>query len=263
MHTVAVILVRAGSKGLPDKCLLPLCGRPVLSYTIGHAQQSSRVDRIILSTDSARAAAIGRAAGLFLVDRPPQLASDTATSQDATRHAVEDYETRTAEQADLVVLLGGNVPLREDGIIDRCIDHLLETGCDSVQTVSAVGKYHPDWMYRLGTDGHLAPYRASNIVRRQDLEPLHGLDGAVVVVRRALLLSPETASNPTAYLGTNRHAVEQTEDCVDIDTLTDFYHAEALLRVRSEAAIVDFPTGACRRRPCSAAISPAGAYDRR
>ncbi|GMU21268.1 MAG: hypothetical protein AMXMBFR13_13610 [Phycisphaerae bacterium] len=252
MHTVAVILVRAGSKGLPDKCVLPLCGRPVLSYTIGHAQQSRYVDEIILSTDSARAAAIGRAAGLFLVQRPPELASDTANAQDATRHAVTTYEEATGLRVDTVVVLGGNIPIRAEGIIDQCVDRLVSTGCDSVQTVAAVGKFHPDWMYRLD-DGRMQQYRPNNIVRRQDLEQLYLLDGAVVVARRERLMDPAGQANPTAYLGDYGEAVVH-EDCVDIDTLTDFYVAEAVLRVRSEAVIADFPTAGTRRRACTAAI---------
>lgn len=272
MHTVAVILARAGSKGLPDKCVLPLCGRPVIAYTIGHAQQSRRVDAILLTTDSPRAAATARQMGVMVIDRPPELAADTATTQDATRHAVGEYESRTGRQADVIVALGGNTPLREDGIIDRCIDRLVETGCDSVQTVGRVGKHHPDWMYRLESGpadagrviaGRMSPYRPNNIVRRQDLEPLYGLDGAVVVVRRAFLFAEATASNPTAYLGQDRHAVVQEEPCVDIDTLADFYQAEAMIRVRNETTIVDFPTGATRRRAVTAAIGHGAAHDRR
>src|SRR6185436_6736862 len=110
MTTVAVILARAGSRGLPDKCVLPLCGRPVLAYTISHAQQSKFVDSILLSTDSPKAAAIGAGAGVYIVDRPEELATDTATSQDATRHAVQVYEADVGERADVIIVLGGNVP---------------------------------------------------------------------------------------------------------------------------------------------------------
>lgn len=249
MHTVAVILARAGSKGLPDKCVLPLCGRPVLAYTIGHARASELLDAIILTTDSPRAMAIGRAAGLFLVERPAELASDKATTQDATRHAVEEYEARTGRRAEVIVALGGNVPIRQDGIIDQCIGHLMQTGCDSVQTVGPVDKFHPDWMYRLDA-GRMTQYHPNNIVRRQDLEPLYCLDGGVLVCRREFLLSPATATSPTAYLGTNRQAVVQEAECVDIDTLADFCQAEALIRVRNGAAFIDYPTitggGVCR-----------------
>jgi CMP-N,N'-diacetyllegionaminic acid synthase len=254
MTTLAVILARAGSKGLPDKCVLPLCGRPVLAYTLIHAQQSQFVDEVVLTTDSTKAAAIAATMGIYVVDRPAELASDTAVTQDAARHAVEVYETETGYQADVVVILGGNVPIRADGLIDACVEHLVRTGCDSVQTVTSVGKYHPDWMYRV-VDSRMMQYRPNKIARRQDLEALYCLDGAVLVVRREHLLASRGKSDPTVYLGQDRRAIVQEEECVDIDTLADFYHAEALIRVRSEAAFADVPTAGSRRPPFTAAIS--------
>lgn len=254
MHTIAIILARAGSKGLPDKCVLPLCGKPVLAYTLSHAQQSRWVEEVVLTTDSPRAAAAGQAAGAFIVERPPHLAGDSATTQDAARHALETYEQASGEEAGVIVVLGGNVPIREDGLIDRCIDRLLGTRCDSVQTVAPVGKHHPDWMYRID-DGHMNQFRPNNIVRRQDLEPLYCLDGAVVVVRRELLLSPETAANPTAYLGQDRQAVIQEQASVDIDTLEDFYQAEAMIRVRNEAVFLDTPSAGSRRPAFTGAVA--------
>lgn len=85
-------MARAGSKGLPDKCILPLCGRPVISYCIGHAQEARLVDAIVLTTDSVSAKAIGQSAGVMVVDRPPELATDTASVADTVRHAVQAYE---------------------------------------------------------------------------------------------------------------------------------------------------------------------------
>src|SRR6185436_14549504 len=105
--------------------------------------------------------------GVYVVDRPAELASDTATTQDAARHAVQTYEADLGEHTDVIVVLGGNVPIRADGVIDRCVEHLIRTGCDSVQTVSPVGKYHPDWMYRV-VDSRMQQYRSNKIVRRQD-----------------------------------------------------------------------------------------------
>ena len=262
MHIIALILVRAGSKGLPDKCAMPLCGRPVVAHTIVHAQQSERVDAIVLSTDSPRTAQVARQMGVTVIDRPVELTTETATTQDAVRHAVADYESRTGQQVDLIVVLAGKVPLREDGLIDRCVDRLLETGADSVQTVQRVGKCHPDWMYRI-QDGQMLPLTSSNIVSSKDLEPLYRLTGSVVTVRRQFLAAAACNQSPTAYLGTHRQAVVQEEDCVEIDSLADFYYAEALIRVRNEATFLDFPTGGTRRRPISAAIGHGAGYDRR
>jgi len=260
VNTLAIILARAGSKGLADKCVLPLCGRPVLVYTIGHAQQSRYVDAIVLTTDSSRAAAIGRAAGVYVVDRPPELAVDTAPVSAAVRHAVKAYEHHAHRQCDVVVVLYGNVPVRAAGIIDRCIDLLVSSGCDSVRTVAPVTKQHPDWIHRL--DGNrMVQFRPNSIDRRQDLEPLYYHDGAVVVVGRDWLSVPQAAQDPHAFFGSDRRAVVQAEDdTVDIDTAVDFCRAEALLRIRSEGASSDPPTGGRRRPPFTAAATPANAY---
>jgi len=262
MNTLAIILVRAGSKGLPNKCILPLCGKPLLAYTIGHAQQSRYVDSILLTTDSPRAAAMGRAEGVLVLDRPRELAGDAVPSQDVVQHALRWYESHTGEQADAAVVLGGNVPIREDGLIDRCVDQLIATRCDSVRTVVPVGKYHPDWMHRLDGD-RMIPYRANTIARRQDLEPLYCLDCSVVVARREFILSPETANNPQAYLGRDCRAIALESEPVDIDTLADFYRAEAMLRVRSEALFCDPPTAGSRRPPFTGAVAYGGSYERR
>ncbi|HOW72948.1 MAG TPA: N-acetylneuraminate synthase family protein [Phycisphaerae bacterium] len=234
MNTLTVIMARAGSKGLPDKCCLPLCSRPVIAYTIGHAQKSRRAGAIVLTTDSVRAQAIGRSMGIELVNRPPELAVDTARVDDVVRDAVEQYERRSGCGVDVVVILYGNIPVRADGIIDRCIDHLVQTGCDSVRTVAPVSKQHPDWLHRLNGD-RMEQFRANSIHRRQDLEPVYYHDGAVIAVTRGSLFNPQTRSDPHGFFGRDRRAVVQrAEDSVDIDTAMDFYQAEAMIRARGE-----------------------------
>ncbi len=234
MRVLAVILARAGSKGLPDKCVLPLCGRPILAYTLDHARASERVEAIVVTTDSEPAKAIARAMGVQVVDRPAELATDAAPVDGVVRHAVERYEQQHTGPVDAVVILYGNIPIRREGVIDRCIEQLAATGCDSVRTVAPVGKLHPDWLHRLDGD-RLEQYRPNSIDRRQDLEPLYYHDGAVVAVTRAALFAPETAGNPHAFFGRDRRAVLQAEqDAVDIDTIADFYRAEAVLRTRGE-----------------------------
>ncbi|NLX12813.1 MAG: acylneuraminate cytidylyltransferase family protein [Phycisphaerales bacterium] len=258
MNTLAVILARAGSKGLADKCVLPLCGRPVLAYTIGHAQQSRYVDDIVLTTDSVPAAALGRAAGVIVIDRPANLAGDTARVDEAVRHAVGCYEGRIASLVDAVVILYGNVPVRADGVIDRCVDLLAATGCDSVRTVAPVTKQHPDWVHRLDED-RMVQYRPNSIHRRQDLEPLYYHDGAVVAVSRAALFAAEHSADPHAFFGQDRRAVVQRpEDSVDIDNLIDLYLAEAIIRASNEAVFLEHPSAGSRRPPFSAAVSHAG-----
>ncbi|NLX23905.1 MAG: acylneuraminate cytidylyltransferase family protein [Phycisphaerae bacterium] len=244
MRVLAVILARAGSKGLPDKCVLPLCGRPILAYALDHARESRLVEAILLTTDSEPAKAIAQAMGAQIVDRPAELATDTAPVDAVVRHAVLAYEQQHAGPVDAVVILYGNIPVRREGVVDRCIGHLFDTGCDSVRTVAPIGKLHPDWLHRLHGD-RLEQYRPNSIHRRQDLEPLYYHDGAVVAVTRAALFAPETAADPHAFFGRDRRAVPQAEqDTVDIDTIADFYRAEAILRTRGGTSAMTPPNEA-------------------
>lgn len=235
MSTLAVILARAGSKGLPDKCVRPLLGRPMIEYTIDHAQQAECVDGIVLTTDSVRAARIGRDRGIGVVDRPPELAADTATVDAAARHALEAYEAEHDFYADAVVLLYANIPVRAPGIIDRAVEHLFATGADSVRTLAPVGKMHPDWMHRLDGD-RMIQFRENAVYRRQDLVPLYYHDAAVIAVTRGSLYTPPTHEEDFhAFFGCDRRGIVQNpEDTVDVDTIADFYLAEAILRMRSE-----------------------------
>lgn len=234
MHTLAVIMARAHSKGLPDKCVLPLCGQPVIAYTIRHAQQSERADAIVLTTDSAQALAVGQSMGVHVIERPAELATDTAPVDAVVRHAVQSYEDEVGRLVDAVVILYGNIPVRADDAIDRCVDHLVETDCDSVRTVVRVSKQHPDWLHRLNGD-RMQQYRPNSIHRRQDLEPLYYHDGAVIVVKRAALFAPQTADDPHAFFGADRRAVcQREEDSVDVDSVADFYRAEGIIRYRTE-----------------------------
>ena len=85
---VAIILARGGSKGLPGKNILPLLGKPVLTYTVEAALQAQTLDRVILSTDSEEIAEVGRKAGAEVpFIRPAELATDSAHPTAVLEHA--------------------------------------------------------------------------------------------------------------------------------------------------------------------------------
>jgi CMP-N-acetylneuraminic acid synthetase len=157
----------------------------------------------------------------------------------AVKHALATYESRHPFHADYIVLLYGNVPVRAMDVIDRAVAHLIESGADSVRSVTPVGKLHPDWMHRL--EGNvLHQLRQNHIDRRQNLEPLYYHDGAVVAITRdALFTEPADPNNHLAFFGSNCQAiVQQPQDTVDVDTVADLYYAEAALRHRSEGLLL-------------------------
>jgi len=240
--TLGVILARAGSKGLPGKCVRELLGRALIEYTFDHAQASKRLSGIVLTTDCEEAKALARRAGIEVIDRPAELANDTATVDSAARHAVEEWERGRRDQGikgtrdqgkspDFVVLLYGNIPIRKPEMIDEAIEKLIATGADSVRSVAPVSKQHPDWVHRLDGD-RMVQFRRNSIYRRQDLEPLYYNDGAIVVVTRAALFGAlQTPDDKQSFLGRDRRAIVcDAEDAVDVDTLVDLHFAEAVLR---------------------------------
>lgn len=232
---LGVILARSGSKGLRNKCVHDLLGRPLIAYTFDHAAASKSLSAVVLTTDSEPAKVVAEEFGVTVIDRPHDLATDTATVDAAARHAVEHFEQTSGERVDVVVLLYGNIPVRADGLIDRAIAQLYATGADSVRSVARVTKQHPDWIHHLNGD-RMASFRPNDIYRRQDLSPLYYHDGAVVAVtRKALFDALRTPDDHQAFLGRDRRALVQgSHEAVDVDEPIDLLMAEAMLRFQEK-----------------------------
>lgn len=235
----AIILARAGSKGVPGKNVREVAGRPCIAWTVEHAQGSREVSRVVVSTDDARAAAVARELGAEVVERPADLASDTARVDDAARHAARALDAgRPTHARDAVfVMLYANVPVRPAELTDRAVKLLRETGCDSVQSYQAVGKHHPWWTAVVGKGGHVRPWEGEvlnhGVFRRQDLPAAHVPDGGVIALTRAALMLevPGVTPGPHAFFGRDRRGVINPEgSVVDIDSEIDVVVAEAVLR---------------------------------
>ena len=222
---LGVIIGRAGSKGLAGKNSLTLAGRPMICHTIEDAVQAESIDQLIVSTDGAEIADAARSMEVEVVRRPIELSDDAATVDAAVRHAFEAIESR----AEIIVIFYANVPVRPDGLIDRAVLMLRETGASSVQSYADVGKYHPYWMVKLDESGRVSPYEENSVYRRQDLPPLFIPDGGVIAVTRESLFSV-VPGEPHAFLGRDRRGIENPVGAVvDIDCSIDMALAEAKL----------------------------------
>lgn len=244
---LAVILARAGSKGMPGKNRAPIAGKPCAQWTIEHALHSQRIGRTILSTDDPELMALADTMGVTTVRRSPELASDTATVDAAAREAVDQHERAEGSRstraplapATPVVILYANVPVRPADLSDRAVDLLVTSGADSVQSYVRVGKEHPWWMARLDEQGVVRPWEGDvlnhNIYRRQDLPPCFLPDGGVLCVTlRALRLQIDgVPPGPHAFFGRDRRGIQTREgDVIDIDSPVDALVADAVLRSR-------------------------------
>ncbi len=222
-HATAVILARAGSKGLPGKNAMLLAGRPMVAHTIAHARHASLITRVLVSTDCPCVRRAAEDEGVEVIDRPSELAGDTATVDAAARHALTD------DAAPIAVLLYANAPIRPPGLIDRAVRTLIETGADSVQSYAPVGKYHPFWEVTIDGAGRVAPFVPNTIYRRQDLPPVYVPDGGVIAVRRESLYDV-VEGQPHAFLGRDRRGIlNEAGAVVDIDTRQDFLMAQLIL----------------------------------
>ena len=101
---LGLIPARAGSKGVPNKNIRNICGKPLIVWSIERALQSVLLDKVVVSTDSNEIAKIASENGAKVIMRPPELASDTASTQDVMVHALQQ------EHADILVLLQPTSP---------------------------------------------------------------------------------------------------------------------------------------------------------
>ncbi len=237
---LAVVLGRAGSKGVPGKNTRPIAGRPCAQWTIEHAQRTPGIEAVAVSTDSDELKDLAHGLGVHVVDRPEELAGDRATIDDAARHAVRSLEEQlpwTTELTTPIAILYANVPVRPADLTQRALLRLSESGCDSVQSYERVGKTHPWWMVRLeGESGNLTPWEGDvlnhGVFRRQDLPPAYLPDGGVIALtRRSLMLEIGGAQEgPHRFFGVDRRGiVSEPGSVVDIDEEADVVRAEMIL----------------------------------
>ena len=151
MSVLAIIPARGGSKGVPRKNIYPVCGIPLLVYSIKHALEAKAVNRVLVTTDDEEIRQIAIKAGAeapFL--RPSELAADNSPDHPVFAHALDYLESSGGYIPDIIVHLRPTSPIRPLGLIDECISMLKAAGneLDSVVTVSEVNR-HPFRMFRL------------------------------------------------------------------------------------------------------------------
>lgn len=133
MHILALIPARGGSKRILRKNLQILAGKPLVVHSIEHALSASTVDAVYVSTEDTEIAAVSKAAGAHVIERPLSLAGgDTATSESALLHALDAIRDSRGNDPDLVVFLQCTSPIRQRDDIDNAVHRLVEQGADSL-----------------------------------------------------------------------------------------------------------------------------------
>lgn len=222
---LALIPARGGSKGIKDKNIIDLCGKPLIAYSIEAAKESKYIDEVIVSTDSEKIAKVARSYNAnvpFL--RPDALATDTATTLDVVMHAVE-FMNRDKKKFDTLVLLQPTAPLRDAVDIDEAIEKFFFHKEKSLVSVSEVDD-NPLLIRTIGDEDSLIPLiNRSSTCRRQDMPTYYRVNGCIYINSIGELNENTSFNdNKLAYVMSKEHSV-------DIDELKDLCVAKFYLEV--------------------------------
>ena len=138
MEVLALIPARSGSKSVTDKNIREVAGKPLLAWSVEHARQSSRINRVIVSTDSEKYADIARQAGAEVpFIRPAEYATDTALDLDVFKHALTWLAEHENYHPDIIVQLRPTYPKRNSADINNMVDMLIaDPEADSVRSIA-------------------------------------------------------------------------------------------------------------------------------
>ena len=176
MNTVAIVLARGGSKGIPRKNLIDFCGKPLLVWTLEQCIASKNINSVWVSSDSLEILEIARLSGAHTIQRPDNLAADTSTSEAGWLHALDEIEHELGV-VDLAVAPQVTSPLRETDDLDRGINLFVSGQHDSVFSCSVAEDLY---FWQRSPEGKLESvnYDWRNRKRRQDHSPQYIENGS-------------------------------------------------------------------------------------
>jgi len=218
---LAIIPARGGSKRLPRKNVVDLAGKPLIAWTIEAGLKSKYIDKVIVTSDDDEILSISQQYGAITIKRPDELASDTATTFDAIKHAIDN-----AEAYNYIVLLQPTSPLRNVNHIDEAIELLMAKKADAVVSVCEMD-HSPLWSNTLPEDGNMREFLREEIKnkRSQDLPTYYHLNGAIYICKTDKLLEQKSffvKDDIFAYMMDRKNSI-------DIDEKEDFELAQIQL----------------------------------
>jgi CMP-N-acetylneuraminic acid synthetase len=225
LKILGIIPARGGSKGIPHKNIIDLCGRPLISYTIEAGLESKYMDYVMVSTDDEEIADVAKKCGAEVpFMRPAELATDTATTLDAILHALNTLKERGMD-FDLLVLLQPTQPLRTADDIDRSIELCVSEGCLPLVSVSEVDD-HPLLIRTISGNRLSKMLDVSSTCRRQDMPAYYRVNGCIYINRI------DEIDETTSFNDNILPFVMERSHSVDIDELRDLAVAEYYLKER-------------------------------
>lgn len=238
LNILGVIGLRSGSKGVPNKNIRPLAGKPLAGWIIEKARNSRYINRVVVSTDSEEYANVAREYGADVPYlRPKELAADNSPEYEYVRHLIEWLEAKQGYRPDIVVRLMATVPLQTTEDIDAAIDELLKDPEAHSAVVIAEARQHPHKALKLMDDGkggqRLVTYftesgREVTPIARQNYEKAYFRANIIASRRDTIFATDSLTGDRVRY-----HIIPQ-ERAIDIDSPVDFLLTEYLMELLNE-----------------------------
>lgn len=226
MKILSIIPARGGSKGIKDKNIYLVQGKPLIQYTIDVSINSKLITKTIVSTDSPRISKISKILGAEVVTRPASLATDSSLVIDAMKHVIIE-EQKSGFFYDYIVLLEPTSPLRTVKDLESTIKKVLDSDSDSGATFSETTT-PPGRIWKI--NGHSpTPYiKDSDPFLPRQVQPKgYYLNGMVYVIKTANLFS---AKNNSILQGKISANVIPNDRVIDIDKPEDILYFDFLLQ---------------------------------
>lgn len=216
MTCIAIIPARGGSKGIPNKNLAEVGGQSLVTRAVNSAIQSGVIDAVVVSSDDRNILEAAKIAGAIAVERPSDLATDTAAIEDAITHALQKFSESHPTPTTLV-LLQPTSPLRQASSISDAVLLFNENG--SVGSVYGVteAEHHPFKTF-IANDSTLLPVGSIEDLSRsrQELPKAYRQSGSIYVVGvQDFLESNSLFVSPVRWIEVGR------EEAIDVDTPAD------------------------------------------
>jgi len=227
---LAIIPARGGSKGIPKKNMILLCGKPLIQYTIDAAKKSTFISRIILSSDDDEIINYCKSQDIeVLFRRPFKLAQDNTPMIDVVKHAIKFLKKKENYKPEFIILLQPTSPLRTEKHIDEALNKLINSNADSIISVMEIPhQFNPLSVMKMGVEGNLAFFikEGKKCRRRQDKAILYARNGPAIFVSKYECI----LKNNVLYSGNILPYFMKRKISIDIDNTFDLKLAEILLK---------------------------------
>jgi CMP-N-acetylneuraminic acid synthetase len=227
IKVLAIIPARGESKGIINKNLRLLRGKPLIQHAIDYAKESNLIDKIIVSTDSDDILEVSLNLGAEVIKRPVLLSGDKSLVIDAIHHTINECQNKQNYYPEIIVLLECTSPIKSLKEINKAIETLMSEEFDSVATFKET-EISPNRIWRIN-DNEITPFikDANPFLPRQSQPIGYQLTGQLYAVKTKKLM--EDLNNPSLLLGKVYPIITKTE-VIDIDTEIDLLFAEEILK---------------------------------